>query len=184
MKMDRRMLYTPIFHLDTNCINARGKLEHLNQLEKWARDYVVLINLSEISASEAQKGNNAARNKKALSHIFTMIYQPLDRSDPMYRRVAFALFSKGIKNEKQNNDVKIVCHAIHYHAILITNDGASKRQPGGILGNAHKLADIVKILNPEQAVRFIREKIIERDDRNRKISDLTGNAIPEWTGCD
>lgn len=58
MEMDRRMLYTPIFHIDTNMINAYGKLPAMNQLEKWADDEVILINMSSVSFNESQQGNN------------------------------------------------------------------------------------------------------------------------------
>ncbi len=72
MKMARRRLYTPVFHIDTNMINAREKLPAMSQLEKWADDEVILINMSNVSFSEAQQGKNAKRIKKALSQIFTL----------------------------------------------------------------------------------------------------------------
>jgi len=72
MKMQRRQLYTPVFHIDTNMINARGKLPAMTQLERWAEEGVILINMSNISFCEAQEGNNISRTKKALSQIFTL----------------------------------------------------------------------------------------------------------------
>lgn len=70
-----------------------------------------------------------------------------------------ALFPDGARDENQLNDVHIVCEAAKYAAILGTGDGGSKTQPGGILGNRHKLKDIVKILSPDEAVDFVRQKI-------------------------
>lgn len=182
--MDRRMLYTKVFHIDTNLINARGTLDAMNKIEKWAEDRVILVNMSSTSMGEAQKGNNKQRTQKALSHIFTIIDDAVLSSAPIYQKVASILFPNGIQNENQANDVKIVCHAAHYHAILVTNDGGSKRQPGGILGNADKLSDIVSIMNPQQAVDYIEGKIRDRDGMNKKIGEHTGQSLPEWTDKD
>lgn len=34
LSFERRMLYLPVFHIDTNLINARQKLPEVNRLEK------------------------------------------------------------------------------------------------------------------------------------------------------
>ena len=184
MEMAKRMLYTPVFHIDTNMINAYGKLPAMSQLEKWAKGEVILINMSNVSFNEAQQGNNAKRTKKALSQIFTLVDESVDGSNPDYQKVAKAIFSDGVKDDNQRNDVKIVCDAIKWNAILVTNDGDSKKQPGGILGNADKLKDYVKIMGDDEAVEFVNKKIEERDNRNREIAKITGKELPEWTGKD
>ena len=184
MEMERRMLYTPIFHIDTNMINAYGKLPAMSQLENWAANEVILVNMSNVSFSEAQQGSNAKRTNKALSQIFTLVDESINESNPTYKMVANALFPDGGKNDNQRNDIKIVCDAIKLNAILVTNDGGSKNQPGGILGNAHKLKGYVQIMRDHEAVEFINKKIEERDNRNRKIAKITGKELPEWTGQD
>ncbi len=184
MDMKRRMLYTPIFHIDTNMINAYGKLPSMSQLEKWAENEIILINMSNVSFNEAQQGNNAKRTKKTLAQIFTLVDESVNEMSPIYQMVANALFPDGVKDENQKNDVKIVCDAKKWNAILITNDGGSKKQSGGIIGNAHKLKNYVQIMRDHEAVEFINEKITVRDNRNRKIAELTGKALPEWTGQD
>src|SRR5260221_11663920 len=100
----RRMLYTPIFHIDTNLINARGKLETMNQIEKWAEDEVILVHMSGVSFKEAQAGGNAARTRKALTHIFTLTDERISSDDPMYRRIEAALFPNGAKSDSERND--------------------------------------------------------------------------------
>lgn len=184
LKMERRKLYTPIFHIDTNMINARGKLPAMNQLEQWAEEQLILINMSSTSFTEAQEGNNLSRIKKALSQIFTLTDENITDSDPMFQKVASALFPDGVKDDNQRNDVVIVCEAIKYNAILVTNDGGSKKQPGGILGNASKLKDHVQIMRDTEAVDFINSKISRRDEINKKVAEHTGEALPEWTGKD
>lgn len=184
IEMQRRMLFTPIFHIDTNMINARGNLESMNRIEKWAEDDVILVNMSGVSFKEAQAGGNSIRTKKAFSHIFTMTDDIIDPNNPIYQKIGKALFPNGIHKDSQRNDIKIVFEASKYHAILITRDGGSRTQPGGILGNRDKLHDIVSIMSDIEALAFIREKIIERDRFNHRVAQEFGGELPAWTGKD
>ena len=177
----RRMLYTPVFHIDANLINARQKLKAVNRLEKWFEDEVILINMSSVAHAEAQAGGSAARTRKANAQIFTAT-SPADESDPLFRQVEAALFPGGAANENQRNDVRVVCEAAKYHAILVTADGASNSQPGGILGNRSELP--VQVLSPDEAVTFVEAKLRERDDFNRRVVQEFGGELPPWTGSD
>jgi len=183
IEMQLRMLPL-LFHIDTNLINARGKLESMNKIERWAEDDLILVNMSGVSFREAQAGGDLARIKKALSQIFTLTDENINPSDPLYMKIEAALFPKGAKTDNERNDVKIIYEATHYEAILITRDGDSKSQPGGILGNRDKLKDVVKILSDSEAVVFIRTKIAERDAFNRRVNQEFGTSLPEWTGQD
>jgi hypothetical protein len=182
--MQRRMLYTPIFHIDANLINARGLLPAMNQIEKWAANEVILLNMSGVSFKESLAGNNALRRQKALAQIFTLTDEVIDMTCSRYREIENAIFAGSAKNKNQHNDVRVVYEAAHWNAILVTRDGASTAQPGGILGNRAKLRHIVRIMSDTEAVDLIRSKIAERDDFNRRVSKETGQALPEWTGKD
>lgn len=184
IKMQQRMLYTPVFHIDTNVINGRGVLPSMNQIEKWASDDVILVNMSGVSFKEALAGNNDVRTKKTLAQIFTITDVDRHENDHIYQKIENALFPGGAKTQNQKNDVKVVYEAVKYAAILITNDGGSKTQPGGILGNREKLRDYLTIYSDHEAVEFIRQKIKERDDFNRRVASEIGGALPEWTGKD
>lgn len=177
------MLYIPVLHIDTNLINARQKLEAVNQLERWYANGVILINMSATAHAEAQADGNEFRTGKANQQIFTAT-PAIDDSDPTFKRVEAALFPQGAVGENQRNDIKIVCEAAKYRAILVTGDGASKSQPGGILGNRHKLRDLVQIMSPDQAVIFVRSKIRERDEFNEQVAREIGGKLPSWTGKD
>lgn len=183
ISMERRLLYIPILHIDTNLINARQKLPAVNQLEKWHEDEVILINMSSTAHGEAKADGNAMRVKKANTNIYTAT-PPFGASDPLYQKVETALFPRGTRDENQRNDVRIVCEAAKSAAILVTGDGGSKTQPGGILGNRHKLKDVVQILSPDEAVEFVRQKISERDTFNIRFVKEFGGELPPWTGCD
>ncbi len=177
------MLYIPILHIDANLINARQKLETINQLEKWEKDGVILINMSSTAVGEAKAGRDERRTKKATEQIYTAT-APAAESDKMFKKVEAALFPQGATDENQRNDVRIVCEAAKYGAILVTGDGASKSQPGGILGNREKLRDVVLIMSPDEAVHFVRCKIQKRDDHNQRVAKEIGGELPPWTGKD
>lgn len=189
VNMQRRMLYTPVFHLDANLINARQKLEAVNQLEKWRDDDVICLVMAGAAHAEAQAGaggNAKARTRKAASHIFTINDAGGAKEDDSYTKIKMILWGDGTVNDNQANDVEVVCEAIKWHAILVTNDGGSKSQPGGILGNREELLRqfCVRIYRPEEAVEYIRSKITERDEFNAQVAALSGKPAPEWTGQD
>lgn len=183
IRMERRLLYIPVLHIDTNLINARQKLPAVNKLEEWFEDGVILINMSATAHGEAQADGNAMRTRKANQNIYTAT-PPAAPSDPLYQKVESALFPDGARDENQRNDIRIVCEAAKYAAILVTGDGGSKTQPGGILGNRHKLEGLVQILSPDEAVEFVRQKIGERDDFNVQFVQEFGGELPPWNGHD
>ena len=125
IQMERRMLYIPVLHIDTNLVNARQKLDSVNQLEKWADDGVILINMSATAHQEAQYGKNSGRVQKANQQIYTATPSP-EASDPKYKLIETALFPNGASNNNEQNDVKIVYEAARYAAILVTSVEAQK----------------------------------------------------------
>jgi hypothetical protein len=181
----RRMLYIPILHIDTNVINARQKLPAMNRLEQWYADGIILINMAGTARSEALAGGDARRTQKANQQIFsTTPPAPIDST--RFKAIESVLFPSGANNDNQRNDVRIVADAIHYAAILVTHDGGSKSQSGGILGNRDTLAQRfgVRILSADEAVDFVRAKILERDGFNRQVAPELGIALPDWTDMD
>jgi hypothetical protein len=181
-------LCIPVFHLDGNLINAKQKCEAVNQLETWRDTGLIELVMSGVAHGEVQAGegaNTEARKRKAAMHIYTINKDGEAKEDNTYGSVEAILWGKAA-NPNQANDVEVICEAIKWHAILVTNDGDSNSQPGGILGNREKLQELggIQILRPDEAVAFVRGKITERDDFNRKVAELTGKAMPDWTGKD
>ena len=170
--------------IDSNRINACGKLDAMNQLERWKNDGVILINMSGVTFKEAQAGNNPARTKKAFGHIFTTTDTSIDRNSPTYKRIELAIFPGGVRDQNEENDVKIVYEAAYYHAILITGDGNSRRQPRGILGGRDGLRDLVQIMRDIEALEFIKAQIAKRDYYVRIEAPTSGCTLPDWVGRD
>jgi hypothetical protein len=182
MRMESRLLPL-MFHIDTQLINSKQKIESVNRLEKWFDDGVILINMSATAHQEARAGSNRRRTKKANQQIFTDT-APASEYSRDFARVAAAIFPIGVTTENERNDVRIVCEAAKYGAILVTADGASRTQPGGILGNRHKLNGFVRIMTPEEAVNHVETKIRERDEFNREMTKWIKAELPPWTGKD
>ena len=139
--------------------------------------------MSSIARKEARAGSNTNRIRKADEQLHTLTPPP-EANNPDYKFVEAIIFPEGAKNENQQNDIKIILEAKRYAAILVTADGGSKKQPGGILGNREKLKDMLTIFSPDEAVDFVRSKIKERDDFNMRVAKEFGGELPEWTGKD
>lgn len=171
--------------LDTNAINARQADVHLNQIDRWQADGVVNVIMSATSSAEARAGDNSARTAKAVGHIYSCIGAGTDDEQFTKQSIASALFRAGARTDAERNDVDIVFHAHKYGAILVTNDGDSKQQPGGILGNRRVLARLgVTVMRPSEVVVHVREKIGARDERARQLAALKGKPVPNWVGRD
>lgn len=174
------------FRIDTNLINSRSKLPAMNKLEQWDKDGVILMKeLSEVAQIEAMTGNDNLRTEKARRSVYNvMLVDSEDREK--ISEIKRILFPNGIKNSNQMNDVLIVYDCVKDPAILLTNDGASRSQPGGILGQRAKLKNKygITIMTDKEAVEFVRDLINERDQRARNRCKQTGEPLPEWVGKD
>jgi len=175
-----------MFQIDTNRINARGGLENMNQLEQWHENGVINIQMAEPSLGEAFQGNNKARRAKAAGYIYSITYADTPEERAALSSIEQILFPNGATEQNQKNDVEIVFNARKYGRILVTNDGGSKTQPGGILGNADRLRDTmdVSVISDAQAVEIVRRAIEKRDQMARYVSEKRNVPLPEWVGKD
>ena len=173
------------FHIDTNRVNARSCLANMNKLEKWHKDDVITLAMSEVAQSEAAAGGDQNRKSKAYGYIFTETLASTPNEKKRLREIEGILFPAGAQSENERNDVAVVFNAIKYEAILISNDGDSRRQPGGMLGNRQELKRLgAEILNDEEAVQLVRGLIKKRDERTRRYCERAGKPLPDWAGKD
>ncbi|HXK39743.1 MAG TPA: hypothetical protein VJ837_02845, partial [Candidatus Paceibacterota bacterium] len=150
----------------------------MNQIEKWQRDEVIELLTSETAYQEILAGGDLLRARKVASMIYSMTMNTTPDEGEEMLEIESILFPQGASRQSEKNDVDIVFNAAKYMAILVTNDGGSKRQPGGILGNAPLLFQRfrVRVMTDEQAVAHVREKIVDRDSQARAIARVTGAA--------
>lgn len=173
------------FAIDTNRINARQADPNMNQFEKWREDGVIDVIMAESAYEEAQAGGNVLRARKVGRQIFSMTLANTEGEQDSLKQIESILFPSGAGSQNSKNDIDIVFNAKKYHRILITSDGGSRRQPGGILGNRMALEGIgVRVMTAGEAVALVRDKIQERDERARRLALEDGTPLATWLGKD
>jgi hypothetical protein len=173
------------FIIDANRINARQADPHMNRLERWRDNEVIELMMSESSHQEASAGGDPRRARKVSTHIFSITMASTAGEQEELRSIEKILFPGGAVTPNQRNDIDIVFNAAKYRRILITADGGSKRQPGGMLGNRLALAQLgVRIMTAEEAAAFVQQKIKDRDEMARLSALRERRPLPEWVGKD
>ncbi len=184
IEMPSRYIYKR-YHIDANRINARQKNDAMNRLEAWAQNGVIDIEMSEIAMDEASSGNSPVRRQKAQGHIFSYTESNGQSDAQRMREIANTIFPGGCANQNQRNDVEIVFNSGKYLMPLITDDGASKSQPGGILGaraQLHKMG--ITVLRADEAISEIEDAIRTRDEFALRVHQECGQDLPDWYGKD
>jgi hypothetical protein len=158
----------------------------MNQLEEWRRNEVIRIYIPGEAYGEVLAVGAPRFFDKAKSYIRPIITQFIQETHGLdLVDIEHIIFPEGANNTKKKNDVRIVFISYHSYAILITNDGGSRRQPNGILGSRAKLAEIgIQVMRDSEAVELVKEKIQERDIMAREIAKRIGQPVPEWVGID
>ena len=145
---------------------------------------MISIEMSEQAQAEAAVGD-PARARKAYSHVYSMTMATTPGEQERLRRIESVLFPEGARSPNEQADVEIVFNAIKYSRILITHDGGSGRQPGGILGRREQLEGLgAHVLTDAEAVALVEQRIRQRDRRLAENSQRTGEPLPEWVGRD
>ena len=181
VQMSRRLLYTPVFHLDPDLINARPSLPEVGQLEKWREDGVILLNMSGVAYDEAQAGGDVPRASSAVPQVCTHEVR-VDRK-PLIASEDVILVEAN--NDGRRNDVQSACDPIERHAIPVASDGGSRSRPRGVLDRRDDLRRLgANVMSAPEAVAYVRRQIAKRDAVNAEIAEATGQALPDWTGRD
>lgn len=184
MKMPEKYVYLN-FQIDANRINAKSQLKFMNILQYWYENDVINIEMSEVAQNEAAEGNNPVRRETAYSYIASETLAATPEEAQMLSKIENILFPHGVRKVNEKNDVEIVFNAWKYGCILITDDGGSRRQPGGILGNRNKLANLnIQVMRDKEAIEIVKRKIMQRDEHAKKIASYKNEPLPEWVGRD
>ena len=180
-----RRIWTCDYILDANCVNARKADPDLNRLDQWYEDDVISLVMSEDSSTEAATGSTA-RRRKAYQHIYMIPHPSTFEERERLQKIESIVFPGGARTPAELRDVRTIFTAGKYMHKLITNDGVSKTQPGGILGNAARLKTDagVTVLRPREAVVEVRAAIQERDRLTREYCTMHHRPLPAWVGKD
>jgi len=173
------------FMIDTNSINARGKDDDMTRIEGWSKNQVVEVIMADDVVQELQPYRPGAR--KGAGFIYTIKQAGEEAPPEDIRQIVFpeGYAQDEAKRKNQENDVRILASARKHGRILITKDGDSQRQPGGMLGHATELANVgIRVMHPSEAVAFVERLIAERDRVEHEMAELTGGKRPDWVGKD
>lgn len=145
------------FFLDTNRINARKNCPFMNVLEDIALRGKCELLMPRVAWGEAKIGKNQKRKEKTWSYF----YIGLERTKSQkywYKEVESIIFPSGARTQNEVNDIWILVTAREMNYSLVTNDGASKTQEGGMLGYRIALNKMgINVLRDYEAV----EKVLE-----------------------
>ena len=166
------------FQIDTNRINSRGTMAAMNSLERWHRDGVIGLVMSDVAHTEAKAGRNARRSRKAGGYIKSLSFEWEPNAQKMQAQIAEILFPRSCRKQGDDNDVRIVYNALHYQYILVTADGV-------ILKNWEALARLgLRVMTDAEAVALVEQAIQERDAEAREDAAATGEPLLSWVGRD
>lgn len=180
------------FYIDTNRINAKSNETNMNILEKMKECHVIRLLLPmqvnrEIMNQVSASVNAETRKKKASNYIYSKECLSISERET-YKRIRKIIFPNEKMDKRKWADVRIVFTALKNQCPLITNDGDSKKQPGGILGHRDELMKELgaQIIRDYEAVELVKKAIIERDKRIISFHNHESDRYPlyDWVGKD
>jgi len=146
----------PLFLLDANACNALQSIGELNQLERLALAGKIDLMYTETTWDEARFGS-LTRNKKVSNFFFVGLSEDVEHSQlqqPWRDEIGRVVFPRGIKTDNERRDVEALLTVRMTDGYFVTNDGASKNQPRGILGCKSQLSALgIKVLNFTDALK-------------------------------
>jgi hypothetical protein len=183
--MDIRRKILPDFHLDTNRINGFGCLKYVNIMEALNASGVINLKHCETVDKEIMREHARKRVAKTFNRMIPYALISTDEERSKLQAIEAALFPNGASTGNERNDVRICFTAMKYSAVLVTDDGASRSQPRGILGCKTELARLgVCVMRDYEAVSLIKQKIHERDTFVQELCRNNGSPLPDWVGRD
>jgi hypothetical protein len=101
-------------------------------------------------------------------------------------KIARIVFPNGLRSDSEGVDVDTIRIAQLWTAIVITNDGDSKSQPGGILGAKSRLhREIgVEVMRDFEAEKLVVRLIRERDHMEILLAAKEGRDVAPWVRSD
>jgi hypothetical protein len=128
----------------------------MNELEVLASQGLCDLLMPKTAWDEAEAGRDIKRKEKTWEYFFI---EPVHNHSQKFwfKEIEKIVFPNGAKTQKEINDVWILATAREMDYPLVTDDGESKTQPGGILGNRDHLKKLgVRVLRDHEAVALVK----------------------------
>jgi hypothetical protein len=173
------------FTIDAGRIDARQRDAELKQLERWRKDGVIDVIISEPSAPGPMKDGRpgmfaGTRRSAGPQRIPTT---PAERNE--LKEIAYALLGRDPQSAAEARDVGILFDAMKRTGSLITEDPDSNSQLSRILRRRAQLRALgIIVCRPDAALAKVRERIRLRDDHAVEWAKKHGGPIPDWVGKD
>lgn len=144
-----------LFLLDANACNSLQRIGQLNELERMADANLIDLLYTETTWDEAQFGS-MQRCLKVSNFSFVGLSDDSENrrlQQPWRKAIEQIVFPTGAKNDNERRDVEALLTVKISGGVFVTSDGASRTQPGGILGHSVQLARLgVEVLNFTEAL--------------------------------
>ena len=151
------------FLLDANLINARQQDPAVNELERLREQGRADLEFTEMAYMEAATGSDK-RACKAAEYTWSGATNQFGQEDIWREAIAKAVFPGQTLTANQQNDVENLLIAKLTNAIFVTRDGASRKQPRGILGSRTSLEELgIRVARPEEALALAHVALREEE---------------------
>ena len=171
------------FIVDSNRVNSRGALPAMTTLRKWADAGDIKLDYTEEIWAELENSQNP-KIQAASRELGARFANSLDEKEEAEERskIAQIVFPNGLQFDSDRVDVDTIRIAQLWNAIVITNDGDSKRQPGGILGAKRRLHQEigVEVMRDFEAEKLVIQLIRERDRMEIGLAAKEGREPAAW----
>jgi len=144
-----------LYLLDANACNSLQRIGQLNELERMADAGLIDLLYTETTWDEAQFGSMQRRCKVSDFSFVGLSNDAENRrlQRPWREAIEQIVFPTGAKNDNERRDVETLLTVKTSGGVFVTNDGASRTQPGGILGHKVQLARLgIEVLNFTEAL--------------------------------
>ncbi len=130
----------------------------MNELEALASQGLCTLLMPKNAWDEAETGTDIKRKEKTWEYFFIEPVQN-DSQKFWFNEIEKIVFPNGAKTANEINDIWLLVTAKEMNYPLVTNDGNSKTQPGGLLGNRDRLEKLgVCVLRDYEAVALVKRQ--------------------------
>ncbi len=169
------------FVLDACCVNARGRIAELNELDMWRERDVIELNWPEAAHAEALRADRSGhRARKVAGHLVALTYADNAEEKALLRRIQDLVFPGGVRDENERNDVLNLFVAQKYIQRLITLDGTSRKARSPLACRAALHALGIEVVTPAEALDLLHTQLRRLAKLESDRAARERRQVAEW----